>query len=114
VRIDYSFVRRASIGLLSWKDRKEKKERQKDKRLIFFFFFLFFFLFNLDPVQTALPPGGRGLGRIWVSKVSNIEQTERGKKATLCTMASLLFVCPKTNQRAPTGIEADVQSLSAS
>jgi hypothetical protein len=65
VRIDYSFVRRASIGLLSWKDRKEKKERQKDKRLIFFFFFfLFFFLFNLDSVQTALPPGGRGLGRI--------------------------------------------------
>jgi len=37
--------------------------------------------------------------------VSNIEQTERGKKATLWTMASLLFVCPKTNQRAPTGIE---------
>jgi hypothetical protein len=29
-------------------------------------------------------------------------------------MAPLLFVCPKTNQRAPTGIETDVQSLSAS
>jgi hypothetical protein len=29
-------------------------------------------------------------------------------------MASLLFVCPKTNQQAPTGIETDVQSLSAS
>jgi hypothetical protein len=28
-------------------------------------------------------------------------------------MASLLFVCPKTNQRAPTGIETDLQSLSA-
>jgi hypothetical protein len=29
-------------------------------------------------------------------------------------MASLLFVCPKTNQQAPTGIETDVRSLSAS
>ena len=29
-------------------------------------------------------------------------------------MASLLFTCPKTNQRASTGIETDVQSLSAS
>jgi len=29
-------------------------------------------------------------------------------------MASLLFTCPKTNQRAPTGIETDVQSLSIS
>jgi hypothetical protein len=29
-------------------------------------------------------------------------------------MASLLFICPKTNQQAPTGIETDVQSLSAS
>jgi hypothetical protein len=28
-------------------------------------------------------------------------------------MAPLLFVCPKTNQQAPTGIETDVQSLSA-
>jgi hypothetical protein len=28
-------------------------------------------------------------------------------------MASLLFVCPKTNQHVPTGIETDVQSLSA-
>jgi hypothetical protein len=26
-------------------------------------------------------------------------------------MASLLFTCPKTHQRAPTGIETDVQSL---
>jgi hypothetical protein len=32
----------------------------------------------------------------------------------LCVMALLLFVCPKTNQQAPTGIETDVQSLSAS
>jgi hypothetical protein len=29
-------------------------------------------------------------------------------------MASLLFTCPKTNQQAPTGIETDVKSLSAS
>ena len=29
-------------------------------------------------------------------------------------MAPLLFVCPKTNQQAPTGIETDVQSLSSS
>jgi hypothetical protein len=29
-------------------------------------------------------------------------------------MASLLFTCPKTNQQAPTGVETDVQSLSAS
>jgi transcription elongation factor Elf1 len=29
-------------------------------------------------------------------------------------MAPLLFTCPKTNQRASTGIETDVQSLSAS
>jgi hypothetical protein len=29
-------------------------------------------------------------------------------------MAPLLFTCPKTNQRAPTGIETDVQSLSIS
>ena len=28
-------------------------------------------------------------------------------------MALLLFTCPKTNQQAPTGIETDVQSLSA-
>jgi hypothetical protein len=28
-------------------------------------------------------------------------------------MAPLFFVCPKTNQQAPTGIETDVQSLSA-
>jgi hypothetical protein len=28
--------------------------------------------------------------------------------------APLLFICPKTNQQAPTGIETDVQSLSAS
>ena len=27
--------------------------------------------------------------------------------------ALLLFTCPKTNQQAPTGIETDVQSLSA-
>jgi hypothetical protein len=29
-------------------------------------------------------------------------------------MAPLLFICPKTNQQAPTGIETDIQSLSAS
>jgi transposase-like protein len=29
-------------------------------------------------------------------------------------MAPLLFTCPKTNQQAPTGVETDVQSLSAS
>jgi hypothetical protein len=29
-------------------------------------------------------------------------------------MAQLLFTCPRTNHRAPTGIETDVQSLSAS
>jgi hypothetical protein len=29
-------------------------------------------------------------------------------------MVPLLFLCPKTNQQAPTGIETDVQSLSAS
>lgn len=29
-------------------------------------------------------------------------------------MAPLLFICPKTNQQAPTGIETDVQSLSVS
>jgi hypothetical protein len=29
-------------------------------------------------------------------------------------MASLLFTCPKTNQQAPTDVETDVQSLSAS
>jgi hypothetical protein len=28
-------------------------------------------------------------------------------------MAPLLFICPKTNQQAPTGLETDVQSLSA-
>jgi hypothetical protein len=26
-------------------------------------------------------------------------------------MAPLLFICPKTDQRAPTGIDTDVQSL---
>jgi hypothetical protein len=29
-------------------------------------------------------------------------------------MSQLIFVCPKTNQRAPTSIKTDVQSLSAS
>jgi hypothetical protein len=29
-------------------------------------------------------------------------------------MAQLLFICPKTNQQAPTGIQTDAQSLSAS
>ena len=29
-------------------------------------------------------------------------------------MDPLLFICPRTNQQAPTGIETDVQSLSAS
>ena len=29
-------------------------------------------------------------------------------------MAPLIFICPKTNLQAPTGIETDVQSLSAS
>jgi hypothetical protein len=29
-------------------------------------------------------------------------------------MASLLFICPKTNQQAPTGIETDAQSLGVS
>jgi hypothetical protein len=29
-------------------------------------------------------------------------------------MALLLFTCPNTNQKAPTGIETDVQSLRAS
>ena len=29
-------------------------------------------------------------------------------------MAPLFFICPKTDQQAPTGIETDVQSLSAS
>ena len=29
-------------------------------------------------------------------------------------MASLFFICPKTNQQASTGIETDVKSLSAS
>ena len=29
-------------------------------------------------------------------------------------MAPLLFTCPKTNQQASTGIQTDVQSLSAS
>jgi hypothetical protein len=29
-------------------------------------------------------------------------------------MASLFFTCPTTHQQAPTGIETDVQSLSAS
>jgi hypothetical protein len=29
-------------------------------------------------------------------------------------MAPLLFTCPKTSRQAPTGIETDVQSLSAS
>ena len=28
-------------------------------------------------------------------------------------MGPLLFICPKTNQQAPTGIKTDVQSLSA-
>ena len=28
-------------------------------------------------------------------------------------MAPLLFVCPKTNQQAPTGVNTDAQSLSA-
>jgi hypothetical protein len=28
--------------------------------------------------------------------------------------APLLFICPKTSQQAPTGIQTDVQSLSAS
>jgi len=28
-------------------------------------------------------------------------------------MATLLFVCPKTSQQAPTGIETDAQSLQA-
>ena len=28
-------------------------------------------------------------------------------------MAPLLFTCPRTNQQAPTGVETDVQSLSA-
>jgi hypothetical protein len=34
---------------------------------------------------------------------------EPGERA----MAPLLFICPKTNQQAPTGIETDVQSLGA-
>jgi hypothetical protein len=29
-------------------------------------------------------------------------------------MAPLVFICPKTNQPAPSGIETDAQSLSAS
>jgi hypothetical protein len=29
-------------------------------------------------------------------------------------MASLFFTCPRTHRQAPTGIETDVQSLSAS
>jgi hypothetical protein len=29
-------------------------------------------------------------------------------------MASLLFTCPQTNQKAPTGVETDAQSLRAS
>jgi hypothetical protein len=29
-------------------------------------------------------------------------------------MAPVLFICPKTNQQSPTGIETDAQSLSAS
>jgi hypothetical protein len=29
-------------------------------------------------------------------------------------MAPLFFICPKTNQQAPTGVETDVQSLSVS
>jgi hypothetical protein len=29
-------------------------------------------------------------------------------------MAPLLFICPKTHQQAPAGIETDIQSLSAS
>jgi hypothetical protein len=29
-------------------------------------------------------------------------------------VAPLLFICPKTNQEAPTGIETDAQSLRAS
>ena len=37
-----------------------------------------------------------------------------GKAPQYRAMAPLLFVCPKTNQQAPTGIETDVQSLSAS
>jgi len=45
--------------------------------------------------------------------VSNIDQTERGKKGHTAAMAPLLFICPKTNQQAPTGIETDVQSLRA-
>jgi hypothetical protein len=46
--------------------------------------------------------------------VCNIDQTERGERATTHAMAPLLFVCPKTSQQAPTGIETDVQSLRAS
>jgi hypothetical protein len=45
--------------------------------------------------------------------VFHIEQTEVGERAMLGIMPPLLFVCPKTNKRVPTGIETDVQNLQA-
>jgi hypothetical protein len=42
----------------------------------------------------------------------NSQKTAKGPPSD--SMAPLLFICPKTNQQAPTGIETDVQSLSAS
>jgi hypothetical protein len=80
VRIDYSFVRRASLGLLSWKDRKEKKERQKDKRLIFFFFFLFFFLFNRVRCRRHSPRAGGGLVESESLKCPILNRQNGGKR----------------------------------
>jgi hypothetical protein len=42
----------------------------------------------------------------------NRQDAENGPHSD--SMAPLLFICPKTDQQAPTGIETDVQSLSAS
>jgi hypothetical protein len=46
-------------------------------------------------------------------QVFHFEQTESGGKGDAMNYAPLLFVCPKTNKRVPTGIEADVQNLKA-
>jgi hypothetical protein len=57
----------------------------------------------------ALHITDNGSAKAWVA--------EKGLRSRLSTeedpMAKLLFTCPKTNQQAPTGIETDVQSLSA-
>jgi hypothetical protein len=55
-----------------------------------------------------------GLGHCPNFKVCNIDQTDAAKGPQCTPWPHFSFVCPKTSQQAPTGIETDVQSLRAS